>query len=257
MGKRIAALAAETDDIVVVGALEGPKNPQIGQDLGELSVGKSSGARVWPAGDIEEAVEATGCGILVDFSNAEASTRNVINGSRLGLDVVMGTTGHVKGQMEDIRSSIIENGVSAVISPNMSVGVNVMLELCASAVNMVPDYDIEIFEIHHNKKVDSPSGTALKIADRISEASESDRSILTGRSGEGRRQKGEIGISSARAGDVVGDHTVIFAGPSERIEISHRAQSRDVFVHGVLCSVRFVGDAEPGIYTITEVLKAT
>jgi 4-hydroxy-tetrahydrodipicolinate reductase len=256
MGQRLAALCAGTDDIEVVGAVESGESPCLGSDLGQVATGEPSGARVWPVEDMESAVRETGAEILVDFSNAIASTANIARASRMGLGIVMGTTGHDDEQMNSILKSISDNGVPAVISPNMSAGVNVMIELCRSAVGMLPDYDVEIFEIHHNRKVDAPSGTALKIAEEISAASEPRRTILTGRSGEGRRQRGEIGVSSARGGDVVGDHTVIFAGSGERIEITHRAQSRDAFANGVLASIRFVSSSEPGVYSIRDVLKS-
>jgi 4-hydroxy-tetrahydrodipicolinate reductase len=124
---------------------------------------------------------------------------------------------------------------------------------------MLPEYDVEIFEMHHNQKVDSPSGTALKLADQVARALGRDprEAVVPGRSGTGKRKDGEIGIASLRGGDVVGDHIVIFAGTGERVELAHRAQSRDAFASGVVSSIRFVSKAEPGIYSLKDVIRAS
>ncbi len=258
MGKRITALAVASRDVRVVGGIESPDNPDLGRDLGEVSFIGTLGARISPAADIEEIVNEVKPDILVDFTNAEASTENVVQASNLDLGIVMGTTGHSDEQMDRIVKSIGKNSVAAVISPNMSIGVNVLFEASRLVAGMVPEYDVEIFEVHHNQKIDSPSGTALKLAHQIADVLDRDpgKAIVSGRRGKGRRGKEEIGVASLRAGDVGGDHTVIFAGLGERIELTHRAHSRDAFASGVLSSIRFVSRAEPGIYSMRDVLKA-
>jgi 4-hydroxy-tetrahydrodipicolinate reductase len=170
----------------------------------------------------------------------------------------MGTTGHDREQMKAIRSGIESGGVPAVLAPNMSVGVNVLFEACDLVAKMLPGFDVEVFEIHHNQKVDAPSGTALKLAERLAESLGGDpaSAVITGRSGTGKRKEGEIGVASLRAGDVVGDHTVVFAGTGERIELVHRTQSRDALASGALRAIRFVKDANPGIYSMKDVLMA-
>jgi 4-hydroxy-tetrahydrodipicolinate reductase len=258
MGGRITTLASQTDDIEIVGGLDRPEHLFMGGDLGEAFHVGSLGARIWPANGIEEAISKTSPGVLVDFTNAEASTENVVRAAEAGVAVVMGTTGHDREQMMAIRSGIESAGVPAVLAPNMSVGVNVLFEACDLVAKMLPGFDVEVFEIHHNQKVDAPSGTALKLAERLAESlgRDPDSSIVTGRSGTGRREKGEIGVASLRAGDVVGDHTVVFAGIGERIELVHRTQSRDALASGALTAIRFVADAPPGIYSMKDVLVA-
>jgi len=215
------------------------------------------GSRIFPAERIDKVVKDAKPNVLVDFTNAEASTANVVAASGLGLRIVMGTTGHTEEQMGRIVESIRTNRVAAVISPNMSTGVNVLFEACRLVAQMLPRYDMEIFEVHHNQKIDAPSATALELARAISDALHRDvtKDVVSGRSGTRRRGQQEIGIASLRAGDIVGDHTVLFAGLGERIQLTHRTHSRDAFTSGVLSSIRFVSKAEPGIYSMRDVLK--
>ena len=255
MGKKIAALASSTEDIRIVGAVERDDHPEIGGDVGELAGVGRLRAKVWPACKMEELVHSESPEVLVDFTNAEASVANVSKAAKLGLSIVMGTTGHSEEQMDSILTAIRDAGIPAVISPNMSFGVNVLFEACKLVASMLPGYDVEIMEIHHNQKIDAPSGTALKIARIISEAIGGHGKIVEGRKGRGARQRGEIGIAALRAGDVAGEHTVIFAGRGERIELIHRAQSRDAYASGVLECIRFVCGAQPGVYSVLDVLR--
>jgi 4-hydroxy-tetrahydrodipicolinate reductase len=257
MGRRLAALAAGSTDIKIVAGLASRGSPRLGKDVGDVSLVGTLGARIFPAERIDKVVKDARPDVLVDFTNAEASTANVVAASGLGVRIVMGTTGHSQEQMGRILDSIKTNRVAAVIAPNMSIGVNVLLEACRLAAQMLPGYDVEILEVHHNQKIDAPSGTALKLAGVVSEALHRDvaKDVVSGRSGTRKRGEREIGIASLRAGDIVGDHTVLFAGPGERIELTHRAHSRDAFASGVLSSIRFVSKAEPGIYSMRDVLK--
>lgn len=257
MGRKVVALAAGSADIKIVGALESSSSPDLGKDVGQVSLIGALGAKILSADCIDEVVKGARPDVLVDFTNAQASTENVVAASGLGLGIVMGTTGHGEEQMGRIKESITTNRVAAVIAPNMSVGVNVLLEASRLVAQMLPGYDVEILEVHHNQKIDAPSGTALKLAGVVSEALHRDvaKDVVSGRSGTRKRGEREIGIASLRAGDIVGDHTVLFAGPGERIELTHRAHSRDAFASGVLSSIRFVSKAEPGIYSMRDVLK--
>jgi len=259
MGRRITYLSAKTTDISIVGGLEAPGATDIGKDIGEVSGAGSLGARIWSAEDIGSAIDQTRPRVLVDFTNAEASTRNVVAACERGLAVVMGTTGHSTQQMERILTAARDNRIPAVVSPNMSMAMNVLFEMSAMVAKMLPSYDVEILEIHHNQKIDSPSGTALELGRRVSRAlgRDPERALVLGRSGKGRRDPEEVGIASLRAGDVVGEHTVLFAGLGERIELTHRAQSRDAFVSGVLSSIRFVSKAKPGVYSVMDVLRSS
>ena len=256
MGRRIAALTAQSDDLTVVGAIEDPSSDTIGKGLIEL--GPEGGeARIWPASDLVEAIKRTKPNVFVDFTAPEASTDNVVGAAKMGLSIVMGTTGHSPEQMKAITGAIRENGTAAVISPNMSAGVTVLLEACKLVSGMVPGYDVEILEIHHNQKLDAPSGTALQLARGVAEAlgRDPEDSIRPGRAGKARRGTGEIGIASLRGGDVVGDHTVIFAGIGERIDLTHRLQSRDALASGAMAAIRFVVRAKPGLYSTKDVLS--
>jgi len=259
MGGRITALSSLSEDIRVVGGLDRPGHPLMGEDLGEVfHVGKID-AKMWPADEIVEVISSTSPDVLVDFTNAEASSSNVVRAAGEGVGIVMGTTGHDHKQIESIRSSIEASGVPAVIAPNMSAGVNVLLEACDLVARMLPGFDVEVVEIHHNQKLDSPSGTALKLAGQVAESlgRDLDSSLVTGRSGTGKRGDKEIGVASLRAGDIVGDHTVMFAGTGERLELTHRTHSRDALASGALSAIRFVSRASPGIYTMKDVLLAS
>ena len=159
------------------------------------------------------------------------------------VNVVVGTTGFSDEQMIEIKESIEENKIKAVIAPNMAVGVNVFFKIIENLAKILNDYDIEIIEAHHKHKVDAPSGTAVKAYEIIAEAlgRNKDETCVNGRQGiVGARTSEEIGMHAVRGGDIVGDHTVLFAGEGERIEIVHRAHSRQVFVTGAIKSVRYV-----------------
>jgi 4-hydroxy-tetrahydrodipicolinate reductase len=256
MGRRIATLASQSEDIVIVGAIEDPSHESIGKGLIELGPGGSE-AEVWSASELAEVVRCTKPDVIVDFTTPDASTVNVSKAAEMGLSIVMGTTGHSREQMEAITEAVRTNGVAAVISPNMSAGVTVLLEACKLVSRMVPGFDVEILEIHHNQKLDAPSGTALQLARGVAEAlgRQPEDSIRSGRAGKARREQGEIGIASLRGGDVVGDHTVIFAGVGERIELTHRAQSRDALASGAIAAIRFVAGAQSGVYSTRDVLS--
>lgn len=193
--------------------------------------------------------------VLVDFTNAAAAVENVKVAARNGVRLVVGTTGFSEEQMQEMRDAI-EGSVPAVISPNFSIGVNVFWRLLAHAAEYLKDYDVEIVEAHHSAKKDAPSGTALRAARIIAERKGlSEESFVFGRKGFSPRSSTEIGIHAVRAGDIVGEHTVIFARSGERIEITHRAHSREAFARGAVLAVKWVcKKQESGIYSMEDVL---
>lgn len=190
--------------------------------------------------------------VLIDFTVAAASVQNVLTAADMGVNLVVGTTGFTQEQHAQMKKSI-EGRVTAVISPNFSVGVNIFWRLIAVAAEALKDYDIEVIEAHHNQKKDAPSGTALAAVDVLKKAL-GDTEVIYGREGIKLRGK-EIGVHAVRAGDIVGDHTVLFAGPGERLEIKHQAHSRTAFASGAVRAARWVVGREPGIYTMADVLR--
>ncbi len=189
--------------------------------------------------------------VLIDFTTPSASVENVCTAADMGVDLVIGTTGLSQDQLSRMRQAI-DGKVASVITPNFSVGINVFWKLIEVAARSLNGYDIEVIEAHHNQKKDAPSGTALAAVDVLKKAL-NDNDVIYGRRGIMPRGK-EIGVHAVRAGDIVGDHTVLFAGPGERIEIKHQAHSRAAFARGAVKAARWVVDAEPGIYSMANVL---
>lgn len=252
MGGRIVALVKEASDLRLAGALERSGHPALGRDAGELAgVGRA---------DVPVSADPTQVllrgRVLVEFTTPEATLEHLRVGARVRARAVVGTTGFSKAEHSEVVTLARE--LPIVLAPNMSVGVNLTLKILADlAVALGDDYDVEITEIHHRGKKDAPSGTALKMAEVIAQALGRDLSQVAvhGRHGmTGERTSKEIGILSLRAGDVVGEHTVVFGGLGERIEITHRAASRDTFARGALRAVRFVAKAAPGLYSMEDVL---
>ncbi|WP_414468559.1 4-hydroxy-tetrahydrodipicolinate reductase [Methanobacterium sp. ACI-7] len=249
MGSMIIKTILEQDDMEVVAAIEAPETPFEGKDIGEvIGVGKLN-VPVNGAEKLAEVLNENKPDVLVDFTIANAAVQTIKTSAECGVNVVVGTTGISDEQMEEIRQSIEEKNIMAVISPNMAVGVNVFFKVIRDLAKILDDYDIEIIEAHHKHKADAPSGTAVKayeiIADELGR--NKDESCVHGRQGiVGARTKEEIGMHAVRGGDIVGDHTVLFAGDGERIEFVHRAHSRQAFVSGVIKAVRFVIDAPKG-----------
>jgi 4-hydroxy-tetrahydrodipicolinate reductase len=221
MGRTIVRQLLKELDMKLVAAIDAPGTPLEGKDIGEVAGEEEIGVRVVGADKLEKALKETKPDVLVDFTVAEAAVENVKAACSLGIPVVVGTTGFTPKQLEEIREYVRKSGVRAVLSPNMSVGMNVIFELLEAASTQLADYDIEIVEAHHAKKRDAPSGTAVRMADLIEQKT-------------GRRPR----IHSIRAGEIVGDHTVIFAGPGERVEIVHRAQGREAFAAGLIKVIR-------------------
>ncbi|MFZ3051725.1 4-hydroxy-tetrahydrodipicolinate reductase [Methanothrix sp.] len=216
------------------------------------------GVLVKDASQLEQVLKETRPDVLIDFTIAKAAVENVCTAASLGVDLVVGTTGISSEQHSQMREAI-EGNVAAVITPNFSVGVNLFWKLVADAAAALKgyDFDIEIIEAHHNQKKDAPSGTALATLEAIRRArGESDLpEVVYGRNGIMPRGK-EIGVHAVRAGDIVGDHTVLLAGSGERLEIRHQAHSRAAFASGAVRAASWVAGRKPGIYGMADVLES-
>ena len=249
MGQMLVSLIAKESDLKLVAALEEPGYPKLGQDaglvagVGELGVSLAS-----------EPIERPD--VMIDFSLPAGTVKCVERCQEDDIPAVIGTTGLSDQQVKAIVSS--SRRIPIVLAPNMSVGVNVLLAVVGQVARLLgPSYDVEIVETHHRFKKDAPSGTALKLAERIAEALDRDmkKDLVFGRHGQvGARTPREIGVHAVRAGDVVGDHVVTFATLGERIELVHRAHSRETFARGALRAARFVVGQPARLYTMDDVL---
>jgi len=249
MGSKIIKTILKQDDMKVVAAIEVPETPLEGKDIGEIAGVGNIGVLVNGAEKLAEVLKEKKPDVLVDFTIADAAVNTIKTSAKYGVNVVVGTTGISDEQMNEIKGSVAENNIKAVISPNMAIGVNVFFKVIKDLAKILSDYDIEIIEAHHKHKADAPSGTAVKayeiIADELGR--NKDEACVYGRQGlVGARRNEEIGMHAVRGGDIVGDHTVLFAGDGELIELVHRAQSRQAFVNGVIKAIRFVINAPEG-----------
>ena len=252
MGGRIIALVQDANDLALTGAVERPGHPGIGKDAGESAgVGKVG---VPLAGDLRAVVKEGQ--VVLDFTNPEAAIANLAIAADAGVPMVIGTTGISAAGLDRVRE--LSAAVPCVLSPNMSVGVNILFKVLAEVASTLgDDYDVEIFETHHRFKKDAPSGTALRMAQVIASAlgRDLDKAGIYGRKGMvGERGKEEIAIHALRSGDVVGEHTVVFGGMGERIEVTHRAHSRDNFARGAIRAARWIIGRPPGLYDMQDVL---
>lgn len=250
MGKALIAAIGESESAVLSGACGSPKSAWVGRDVRAL--GADSDARV--STDAKDALETAI--VAIDFSLPEATRDNLAACVSRKCPLVIGTTGHSNDVRDAINSAARE--IPIVIAPNMSLGVNLLLRLVELAAQKLDEsYDIEVFEAHHRNKKDAPSGTALALGNAaargrgvaLEELSEHDR-----HGANASRRRGAIGFSVLRGGDVVGDHTVTFAGPGERIELTHRASDRLAFARGAVQAARWLVGKEPGLYSMQDVL---
>ena len=249
MGRRLVALVSEEDDMQVLAALEGRGHEMIGRDAGEI-------AGIGPIGITIRAEWDAPADVLIDFTVPAGTMARLPEAVEKGAAMLIGTTGHTDDQKAQIAGA--SQKIPILHAPNMSVGVNVMFKTAGEmAAALGDDYDIEIVEIHHRFKEDAPSGTALRLAESIAEATGRDlaKEAVYGRHGAtGERTRKEIGIHAMRGGDIVGDHTVIFSTLGERIELTHRAHTRDTFARGALRAARFLAGKQPGRYAIRDVV---
>ena len=251
MGHMLIEAIRASDDCVLAGALDIASSPAIGNDAAAF-LGHASGVPV--TADVAAGLEHAH--VLIDFTRPEGTLQHLKVCRQRGVKMVIGTTGFSDAQKEQIADAARD--IAIVMAPNMSVGVNVtmkLLEMAAKALST--GYDIEIIEAHHRHKVDAPSGTALKMGEVIAEALGRDlkQCAVYAREGvTGERDPSTIGFSAVRGGDIVGDHTVLFAGTGERIEIVHRSASRATYAQGSLRAVRFLAGQQKGLFDMFDVL---
>ncbi len=253
MGKVIGRLIlTDYRDMEYAAGIEAPGSDSLGSDVGELCGTGPCGVSV--TGDIEGALK--GVDVAIDFTTAEASVRNASLAATAGVPIVIGSTGLSGQQKEEIARAAEK--IPLVLAPNMSVGVNLLFKLVREAVRALgDDYDVEIFEIHHRFKKDAPSGTAVRLAEIIAEEkglSLEEHGVFGRKGFTGERRKEEIGVMTLRAGDVVGEHTVIFGALGERVELTHRAHTRETFARGAIRAARWVIDQPSGMYDMQDVL---
>ena len=252
MGKILLECVANADDMVLHAALERDGSTLLGCDTGVLS-GVSSGVVI--RSDVEAALQ--GADVLIDFTRPEGTLQHLEICRRLGIAVVVGTTGFSAQQKALLGAAAQEVGI--VFAPNMSVGVNLVFKLLETASRVLSEgYDIEIIEAHHRHKVDAPSGTALGLGEVVARTLGRDLSqcAVYGREGvTGERDPSTIGFATVRGGDIVGDHTVLYAGIGERVEITHKASSRATFALGALRAARYLKENPPGMYDMQDVLN--
>lgn len=249
MGSKIIKNVLEAEDLELVAAIEAPKASTLGRDAGEVIGIGTIGVEITPAGELRTVLAETKPDVLVDFTIANAAVETIKITTESKVNLVVGTTGFSDEQLNWIEKVIANNNVRAVITPNMAVGVNVFFKILKDLTPILADYDIEIIEAHHKHKQDAPSGTAVHAYEIIADELGRDTCEVGvyGREGQvGARTKEEIGLHAVRGGDIVGDHTVLYAGDGERLEIIHRASSRQAFVSGVIKAIRYVVTAPEG-----------
>ncbi|MEY3992109.1 MAG: 4-hydroxy-tetrahydrodipicolinate reductase [Pseudomonadota bacterium] len=251
MGHMLIEAIAEADDCRLSGALDLPTSAAVGQDASAW-LGQASGVKV--QGDLRAGLQDSK--FLIDFTRPEGTLAHLRVCRELGVKAVIGTTGFTEVQKAEIAE--IAKDIAIVMAPNMSVGVNVTLKLLQMAAKaLATGYDIEIIEAHHRHKVDAPSGTALKMGEVIADAIGRDlkECAVYERYGHtGERDPSTIGFSTIRGGDIVGDHTVLFAGTGERIEVTHKSSSRATYAQGSLRAVRFLAGQDRGLFDMFDVL---
>jgi 4-hydroxy-tetrahydrodipicolinate reductase len=252
MGRENIAVCSGDADVDIVGAVEMQNSPHIGEDAGAFAGIGSLGVRITDS--LESVIQNTDA--VIDFTNPSSTIRNLETAQKYNKAIVIGTTGFTREQREKIR--IIAQNIPIVLSPNMSQGVNVFFYLVKKAAQLLGDeFEAEIVEIHHNQKKDAPSGTALNLGRIIADVrgQKLEDVGVFGRHGDtGQRRKKEIGISSIRLSDVVGDHLVMFGESGERIEIAHKSSSRSIYAAGALRALKFISQKKRGLFSMDDVL---
>ncbi len=252
MGQRIAAMVDAHPQLNYAAAFEAAGNPAIGKDVGEVAGLGANGVIVQEG--LESVIDKGD--VIIDFTFHKATMEFARIAAKKGRAMVIGTTGLTPEELAELKE--LSASFPCVQAPNMSIAVNVLFKLVKKTAAILGDgYDIEILEAHHNKKKDAPSGTALKLGElaaegvnrKLAEVGVFERNGIIG-----ERSKTEIGIQTIRAADIVGEHTVFFAGPGERLELAHRAHSRDHFAKGAVTAAAWIVDKKPGIYSMFDVL---
>ncbi len=252
MGQMLVEAVSAAPDLQLSGALDRADSPAIGLDAAAFA-GQLTGTRI--TADLR--LGLTGANVLIDFTRPEGTLAHLQICRQLGVNAVIGTTGFSEAQKAEI--AVIAQDIAIVMAPNMSVGVNVTLKLLEMAAKALSTgYDIEIIEAHHRHKVDAPSGTALKMGEVIADAlgrDLKDCAVYAREGVTGERDPSSIGFATIRGGDIVGDHTVLFAGTGERIEITHKSSSRATYAQGSLRAARFLAGQRQGLFDMFDVLN--
>ncbi|UXH78121.1 4-hydroxy-tetrahydrodipicolinate reductase [Roseateles amylovorans] len=251
MGRMLIEAVLNAPDLRLTAALDREGSPTLGQDAGAF-LGQHTGVAITT--DVRAGLSQAD--VLIDFTRPEGTLAHLALCAELGVRTVIGTTGFSDAQKAEIQA--LSQRAAVMMAPNMSVGVNVVLKLLENAAKaLAQGYDIEIIEAHHRHKVDAPSGTALKMGEVVADAIGRDLKTCAvyGREGvTGERDPSTIGFATVRGGDIIGDHTVLFAGIGERIEISHKASSRATFAQGSLRAARFLATRATGLFDMNDVL---
>jgi 4-hydroxy-tetrahydrodipicolinate reductase len=253
MGRSIVKVLVEDRGATLVSAIERAGHSALGQDVGVLA-GFAEPLGVVVSSSLEAALERAE--VVIDFSLPDAARSLFQACLTRRVAAVVGTTG-LDGAARSTLDALCRVA-PVVVAPNFSVGVNALWALAAQAVRLLgPEFDIEVLEMHHRNKVDAPSGTAVRLTEVVAQARGVDPALVmrSGRSGQvGARPEGEIGVHALRGGDVVGDHVLVLAGPGERIDITHRAHSREIYAFGAVRAAHFVVGRAPGLYDMADVL---
>ncbi|MDT7834030.1 4-hydroxy-tetrahydrodipicolinate reductase [Aquabacterium sp. OR-4] len=251
MGRMLVEAVLAAPDCLLAGALDQPGSPALGQDAGAFA-GRDTGVAI----TADLAAGLAGAQVLIDFTRPEGTLAHAAACRTAGVKLVIGTTGFSEAQKAELRDHA--EHIAILLAPNMSVGVNVVMRLLDQAARALSQgYDIEIVEAHHRHKVDAPSGTALAMGETVAAAlgRELKDCAVYGREGvTGERDPSTIGFATIRGGDIIGDHTVLFAGTGERIEISHKASSRAGYAQGSLRAARYLATRANGLYDMADVL---
>ena len=252
MGGRIIHMIQQSKDLALAAAFERQDHPSVGQDIGQVVGLGTLGIKI--AGSLKEVI---GLGeVVIDFTAPKATLENMRLASSQGVSMVIGTTGITGEALEELIG--LAEGIPCVMAPNMSVGVNVMFRIAAEMARLLgQDYDMEILEVHHKMKKDAPSGTAMRLAQILATATDRDLeevAVYERKGMIGERTAEEIGIQTWRAGDITGEHTVMFGGTGERLELIHRAHNRDNFARGAVRAAAWVVKKPAGLYDMQDVL---
>ena len=252
MGQRLAHLSLAAPDLELVGGKEHPAHEAVGRDIGEI-IGTQR-LNIDVSDTLSDIIEPDR--VVVNFSTPEATLDDAAVCAERGTPKVVGTTGFTPEQLDEFKHTV--SGITCVFASNFSTAMNVLFKLVEETARILgDDYDVEVVEAHHRHKVDAPSGSALTLAERAAAGLERnlDEVVVHGRQGVvGERTPKEIGMHAIRAGDLAGEHSVLYAAPGEYIELKHHATSRDSFALGALRAVRFAAGAEPGLYSMGDVL---
>ena len=255
MGGAVVRAAKQTHDVKLTGAIDKPGSVRLGKDAGEIAAAGYLGVAVSDRIDPHLKPDA----VIIDFTNPEAALVYLRAAAKKKAPIVIATTGFSSKQLAEIKR--LSRHTPTLLSANTSLGVNVLIALLGKAAEMLgDDYDVEIIEAHHRFKKDAPSGTALALGRSVATAlkRDLDKVGISGRKGiVGERSKKEIALLSVRAGDIVGEHTVIFGGMGERLEFIHRAHSRDTFARGAIRAAQWLAKQKPGLYGMQDVLGLT